>query len=422
MRHRRVGVPIAVAGLMVLSGCWPQIGHGAEHQNWNPFEDRLTAANVATLDEAWTAEFDDLVGEPIVQGGRVFVTHTDAGAFVTALRTATGATDWERRIDPSSNATAHPSTAVVLGDELMATWSAGDGCTFGEVRIDPASGAVTEAATTTPAFRSTPVPFGDRFAQREVIITQDACDSPFPPPPPPDHIVVRDTDTGEVLWLADDIHDERLPAVGGGHLFAGRNQLVGYDVDGCGAAVCTPLWHALDGNSGSWPVVVGDHVFASRGRRLVAIDAATGATAWEGTTGTGSGYLVHADGVVYNTAGGTLFAFDADGCGTPTCAPLWSAPLPTWTPTSGWSVRAAAGGLLYLVGADRVLDLDGGVGRVVALDPTACAAQSCAPLWDSGELTGAPQALVVAEGRVFLELFRRQPARPDVVVAFAPAA
>ena len=54
-----------------------------------------------------------------------------------------------------------------------------------------------------------------------------------------------------------------------------------------------------------------------------AIDATDGTTQWSGSADATHQLAVAGD-VVYAAGSNTLTAFAADGCGAPTCAPLWS--------------------------------------------------------------------------------------------------
>ncbi|HEX8805056.1 MAG TPA: hypothetical protein VF743_12710, partial [Acidimicrobiales bacterium] len=66
MRRRTITAWVALAGVLAAAGCWPQPGRGPEHQAWNPAEATLTAANVATLQPAWSVDVGRWAAEPVV--------------------------------------------------------------------------------------------------------------------------------------------------------------------------------------------------------------------------------------------------------------------------------------------------------------------------------------------------------------------
>jgi glucose dehydrogenase len=98
-----VGGRIAVVAMLLLSGCWLQVGADAGHTRYNSIESGLNRENVATLHVAWQRFLEghspNALSEPIVSGDRVFVTYVDTlqEAGVMAFDTATGATAWEQR-------------------------------------------------------------------------------------------------------------------------------------------------------------------------------------------------------------------------------------------------------------------------------------------------------------------------------------
>ena len=97
---------------------------------------------------------------------------------------------------------------------------------------------------------------------------------------------------------------------------------------------------------------------------------------------------------------GRLMAFDRDGCGSPTCSPLWSVPVPERA-----GAPAVAGDVLYVAGGDQVhtFPADG------------CTAVACP------ELAAIPvpgvegiEGIAVAEGRlVVTSLVNTDPAQPE---------
>lgn len=163
------------------------------------------------------------------------------------------------------------------------------------------------------------------------------------------------------LWQGDAGAQSVLqssPTVWKGLVFVGAfdGKLYAFDADGCGAALCEPVWSAQTGGSiESTPTV-------SKGALFVASDD------------------------------GKLYVFKAKGCGKKSCAPLWTADL-GGTPFE--STPAVSKGLVY-VASQHTLSVFPAEG---------CGAKTCSPVWQAIEPTdffgGSP---AVADGRVFLPL------------------
>ncbi len=84
-----------IAAMTLLPGCWLQIGFGANHRRHNTLEAGLTRANVASLAVAWTTTMEGTMFEPMVSGGRVFVSSgsvTPGIMRVRAVHAQTGET------------------------------------------------------------------------------------------------------------------------------------------------------------------------------------------------------------------------------------------------------------------------------------------------------------------------------------------
>jgi len=218
------------------------------------------------------------------------------------------------------------------------------------------------------------------------------------------------------------------PAVANGVVYVGSVQGKLYAFSAAGTTgcsgtpkTCTPLWTGAIGGGGqidfSSPAVAGGVVYvAATDGNLYAFSAAgttgcsgtpktcvplwTAAIAGGGTVGQSS--PVVAGGVVYVSAGGTLYAFSAagtTGCsGTPkTCTSLWTA-----ASVNGESSPAVAGGVVY-VGAFNA------VAAFSAAGTTGCSgtppARTCTPLWTgdaSTGSTGGSSSPAVAGGVVYI--------------------
>jgi outer membrane protein assembly factor BamB len=99
-----------------------------------------------------------------------------------------------------------------------------------------------------------------------------------------------------------------------------------------------------------------------------------------------------ADGRLYVPADGRIVAVSADGCGAPTCRPLWSGHV-------GLSMSqqpTVAGGVVFVAGYDALS------GYVYAFDADGCGDSICSRLWSTwvrNEITTPP---VVSGGRLFI--------------------
>jgi outer membrane protein assembly factor BamB len=456
MRRRRgVAAAVALAALLGAGGCWPQVGHGPENQRWNPGETGLTSANVATLSPAWSVDLGTLASEPIVWGGKVYVSSVESDhATVTAMDPAAGTVLWRHPIvAPYTAGPVGPSAPVVAGGNLVVTSQfhlvvgpgdpagaagasasaeAGPGpfCGAGPTLLDPATGEERPGEAFLPgaAAPGQLVPFGNRVAAVGTSYERYCVWAD------PTLWVWEASPTGGTLrwsapvndpWPPDHYYPYAGPAVAGDQLFLTEDyRLVAYDVDGCGAPTCEPAW-AFDLPAGDTyvpPVVGGNLVFVSTvgfypdTSQLFAVDRATGQLAWRAPVDTsGADAVAYADGIVYVVDGAALRAFDAAGCGAPTCQPLWTAPL--WTrPYAGSPNRiAVAGGVVY-VGTSFL-----GRGFLRAFDASGCGASSCGERWSTA-VDGTPQAMSVAASKLFVTV-ERGPAytgAPNAVLAYAP--
>src|SRR6266487_444329 len=150
-------------------------------------------------------------------------------------------------------------------------------------------------------------------------------------------------------------------------------------------------WTASTGDPASAPTVANGVAYVESDK-LYAFNA-TGcghpscSPLWTAPMGTGSSPAV-ANGVVY-VGWDKLYAFSATGCGHPSCSPLWTAPM------GAGSSPAVANGVVYT-------DSD----KLYAFSASGCGHPSCSPLWTSISLSGSPRAWgsspAVANGAVYV--------------------
>jgi outer membrane protein assembly factor BamB len=189
------------------------------------------------------------------------------------------------------------------------------------------------------------------------------------------------------IGLVPEDLDWASPVVARGNVYitGGDSGLVVFPATGCGAATCQPAWLGKTGPQAiAAPAVAGGLVFVdsqasftSNDGRLNVFDAdGCGSSVcqplWKGIGGTES-FLVSSPAVVggrvyVGSYDGKVYAFDAAGCGSPTCLPLWTGQ--TGGPVD--SSPAVAGGVVYVGSTD---------GAVYAFPAAGCGAAECSPLW-----------------------------------------
>jgi len=399
-RGRRAGrvVRVALVTLLVLAaaGCWGQPGFGPLHQGFNPFEDDLTPANVATLHVAWTAQVDDgpVRSDPVVSGAGLI--HVSDDEAVYGLAQSDGGRRWRRQVVPAGQ----PDEAVLSpvsteGDRVHVAWGgvpdAGarvelDARTGTPVRT--AGGLGVEAITLRSPVLATAF---SGFIEGTLAGTGFGVEG-----------VARPWGLTFVLEVAPKLRAPTGPAVTSTRLFVGIERswfgsdiLGGWDLEpGCAGVpnppLCAPqVKTQLDGLP-TGPVVTDDEqtVFVGTDAgTLYAINAATGAVRWRAALGSA---IVQQPALTQSTlyvttSGGRLVTLPAAGCGMATCTPTRSTPLagaPTRAP-------AVAGGVVYVASV-------GGT-----LEAFSAAAPGAALFTDDlgAEITGGP---TIAAGRLLV--------------------
>ena len=380
---RRASVLLVV---LLLSGCWLQPGFGPERQSSNPFETMLTPANVADVDQAWSAPVNLVSGgQPLVTGTGVYVAGaaTVAGQNVLAVRAfapGSGAPLWSRDLPLDPTLGRGALLSVAQGGVLaVRTGVAGTGLTAFDT-LDPATGAVV-ATESEPGFLD---PAGVAVADDVIAYRALRIGAPSSW-----QLVVRDRDTFDQLWTIPigsfSLGANDPPIVDGDRLYLqDQGAIHAFAAGGCGAPTCDPLWTTPvpplgDGLivSGRMVTVTDDdgHVIVRRdwhddrdtrhGTDVVALtsdgvpdwvlplqdlfglavagdtvcavgtDAETpaegqsatllvrsGGSTWRADEPLLAGTPVVAGGVVYVEAADDLRAFAAGGCGAPTCSGL----------------------------------------------------------------------------------------------------
>lgn len=416
--RRVIGGMVAASLCLASSGCWLQPDFDGGRTRWNPSEDRITPANVASLEEVWSVEVPStrpFVPTPLVHGNRVFLpTETLApipGRYsssigVRALDAATGDTLWEQAVNPPGvvGQPFHPVT--IIEGQLWVDYlpNSGDGCAAVTARLDRDGNLAGEDRSLALSAAAQRGPYVVQTHRKGCEVT-------------PQILSVRDGRTGQTVWAAE--HGNFGPSIVAGDVVVTANGT--FPLAGCGAPTCEPLWSHSDTGS---VVAAGPHtdVFfhqpttapgGSLGR-LDAISPDTGARRWSASfPGSGAGFALD-DRHIYVTPNTSrtpmLHAYDVDGCGAPTCAPAWQG---TVSPAESGLTPTVAGDVVYVPGRQ---------GTVHAFSAAGCGASStCAPIAsiDTG-LGDAVTGMSVSGGRLFVVAFTGE--LTYTVKAFAPPA
>jgi len=221
----------------------------------------------------------------------------------------------------------------------------------------------------------------------------------------------------------------------GGAVIAGQRMFVAgfdgrisaFDLDGCGADVCDPLWQGrTDNDITTTPAVKDGVVVVSSADRFIHVFDANGCGAgtcdalWRGRLKQGAidSSPTIAGGFIYvGDLAGNLFVFALAGCGQDVCDPVWTAHAGPHEAFN--STPAVWGGSVYIQ-TSYSTDFDI-TGRLLVF-PDGCGQSTCPASWtaDLGGQAGKASGPVVAQGRVFAGSSRRfgKPNKRDHVFAF----
>jgi outer membrane protein assembly factor BamB len=415
IRHSVRAAAIAAAVVMA-AGCWPSSGGGPARQGFNGSETAFTTASLGSVTEAWSVQFGDgPVSDPVRVGGEAYVIATDAGHGSRSVYGVTPAGVVTERLDGQAGGTDRHYAGELVLDGLEVGVSSHDPSaaieqrwkhrwfdvrTFEQVGSGYAwSGQLVArvgdmAVALNPNDASRPQPFsiyGHQVAGFEGWGGYVASD-------------VLPTYAGSVFQSGYGLTNTTFPETVGNGVRSYPDSDQGTN---CALEFMCPVWAIpLDGTT-STPVVVdrwSAAYVATDAGTVYALDVDDGATLWTASVGgavsqppaLGNGRLS----VV--TDDGRLVVFASDGCGAPTCAPLWEATIgvPVAQP-------AAAGDVVFVATAGGVLQGFGVDG---------CGTPTCAPLWSAdvgSEITGSP---AISGGQLYVGTADGR------LVAFAPSA
>ncbi|MET8147581.1 PQQ-binding-like beta-propeller repeat protein [Actinoplanes sp. NPDC049668] len=324
---------------------WAQPGYGAGNTYYNPGESVINVGSVNSVGLRWTSALATSEqwscsgpSEPLVSGGRVFVTD---GKGIAAYQAATGRLSWRHTwANPEDEST--PRLAVAGGLLLAAN----HGC---QSQSDP-NGAIMalNLVTGRQAWRTiTTIPLASLVVDKGTAVVSGASASDTP-----QVIGVRASD-GARRWSLDDFRSSGVSA--GGRVLVGSTS--GTETRAVSATTGGTLWSRPTAWNAEAANPAGDRFYATgAGGALVCVSSADGSVQW--TAAKGASTQVAADGRrVYRVDTNGIEALNAR-----TGRHAWAARLGAGT---GQPVRA--GGLLYTaVGGGKPLGIVNAANGAVA--------------------------------------------------------
>lgn len=355
---RRIGALIgALAFTTTLAGCWEQAGFNAGRTYNNPDEIALTPATIDDAVELWSTDLGDNPAVSLLSAnGKVFAAdHSEALPTLFGLNAGTGQQLWSHTPEGNPEITVNKSNSVYHDGAVVygVTFSTRGGVT----RLNPDTGAVLGSNSNQ----------GTNLAVANGVVVHGGGGFCCPPLP-----------SSFVAWVNWRCEIRSVGSAGTGprggkeYAFVGKNLMWSFgtlargyrdcntttkewgapwetDLGGTPVAVAAvgtdrvvylddtgtltlldavtgvSLWTAEVGVSEGRPAVAGGTIFlASADNRLVAYSASTGAEIWSAPLGAQGLPPVVASDVVYTAVGSDIVAFDADGCGGPSCPSIAS--------------------------------------------------------------------------------------------------
>jgi len=380
---------------------WSSFGYNAQGTRSNPYEQVLNPTNVSGLALNWTTTTTGFIGgnlSPVLANGIVYI--GDENGALSALDAASGSLLWTYT-DPAMSSSFTDTPTVVNG----------------------------------------------------VVYIIDNHGT----------LIALDASTGLVLWttnLSVGVFSGS-PLVVGGTIYASFTQvpptgLTPYLV-ALNAITGTLLWQTALGRSAAIPIMMNGVVYAQVGSypaMLYAFDAKTGTILWMSGLSSSASRLAASNGMIYadvftqTPASQHLYAFNASGCGSTTCSPLWIVsdggvygnPLPSPAVSNGvvylgsdqlYAFNAKTGAILWM-GASSSTNYNSSAavangvvydatsdGHMYAFNASGCGSSTCSPLWtytmSNAETQSSP---AVANGMVYIGGFNSASPNNGVLFAF----
>ena len=418
-----LAIAAAPGAALAASPAWPQFGHDAQKTGANPDERTVTRSTVNQLQLDYVAfgPGSDLFGEisdssPAVVGDVAYL-GTDSGFLVAWPATGCGSDTcnplWTAKLANG----VHTTPAVVNGLVYLATAGNTDNG-LGILYAFRAAGC--GQATCKPVWTA-PVPnTGSSPTVSGGVVYIVASDGRL--------LAFTATGCGQAscapLWAGNlKTSGTGAPAVANGLVYATSSErLVAFRAAGCGLKTCPPVWASQpvagsDTGSGliqdSGPTVSGDKVYFSSvdfqapGGKAGTVYAYSSAGCASTTSLNCSPlWVAHpadfdsintnltiSDGILYGSATGFVYAFDANGCGKPVCGFLWLGGLGVSSGTG--ASPSVAGGVVYYTQFG---------GLIGGFDAGGCGDLTCGPLWSTvTQPFESPMTTpVIVNGRVYV--------------------
>ncbi len=326
-----------------------QFGFDAQHDHANPYEWRITPANVQKLALAWIASAGSahISSSPLVANGTVYISSSNGKLYAF-----------------NAYGCRHPQSCTSF-------WNA----------------ATDGSISSVPALINDSIYVSSSDGKLYAFNANGCTTSPCPP-----------------FWTATIGNSTNsAPAIANGILYIGSSDHNLYAfpaTDDCGQITCAPLWTAPTGDSiSSSPAISNNFVYVGSRNGVLSVFRAGGcgaqhicAPVWSASIGPASiSSVIIANGYVYtDSSDGKIYAFNANGCGLSMCFSLWTASTPKATVSS----IATSDGIIYAGSSD---------GKVYAFSAKGCGQQpTCLPLWTAvagGSISSAP---TIANGVLYV--------------------
>jgi outer membrane protein assembly factor BamB len=440
---RRSAAVFGAVLVLACSGCWPVRGANGSRTSYNAVERSFTTATVDDIEVKWV--FDEAVegwrpnvtSAVVSPAGGVHVgAPTDTGYRVFGLDPTTGAVRWSQRVDnrgfspgdpqgppwveegrvyfstqadrPNTTDTDHGTTQVfdaATGEDLGVVGDGGDlqAATGGFGALVVRDHATLQGGTTATLFSGR---FDSGYGAQPFRPTQLYAGFASGGDIFGGLTIGKGTmlHTGTGLASATPGSTQQTTALRGYRITIPGEQQCGPLRTG-GPLVECPAWVSapIDIVDGSAPVVdeTGEQVYVGVSFEGVrAFDIDDGTELWRGTAGE---WPVRtpalANDLLYVGTSTGVAVYDADGCGAPTCDPLWaSGPLPSGEGSPGQAEQqpAVTGDLVF------VPVMAGQQPRLVAFDADGCGQDRCEPVWGidlPGRVSGE---LAISDGRIYV--------------------